>query len=107
VNQIKKDDLLKLYKDSFDLARDATIPKRLNTTLGVTDYELSPTQPIPDCENFFRQIHVNKYASYDSERSPKLVKKSKNIVGKLIEESSTTPEAAIKTIYLTINLFKN
>ena len=101
----KGDFLLDLHAESSELARYETVPKQLITSFEVIEYEIPPMQPLPDTGNFFTQIHVNENISYSKQRSPELVEKSKDIVNRLLDESDSTPEAAIKAIHLAIKLF--
>lgn len=101
-----RDRLLDMHSDSPDIARYETVPKQLTTSFEIIEYEIPPTQPLPDTGNFFDQIHVNSRASYTKQRSPELVEKSKDIVHRLLDESDSTPKAAIKAIRLAIKLFE-
>lgn len=98
----KSDELQHMKERSLEFMRYETIPKRLETSFEVIEYEIPPRQPLPDTGNPFQKMHINTNVSYSKKRTPRLSATSEKIVNSLLEKAESTPEAAIHAIEIAL-----
>lgn len=100
-----RDELSEMAMRAKDFMRYEMVPRRLETSFDTIEYEVSPSQPLPDSGNPFHMMHVNKGVPYSKKRTPELSKVSEKIVRELLDDSESTPEAAIRAIRLAVEQF--
>lgn len=103
----KRGVLLDMNKRASEFMRYETISKRLETSFEVIEYEIPPHQPLPDTGNPFQKMHVNPDIPYSKQRTPKLSTASEKIVQTLLDESESTPKAAIRAIQIALKQFED
>ncbi|MFC6977063.1 DUF4238 domain-containing protein [Halomicroarcula sp. GCM10025709] len=100
-----REKLLEMDERAQDFRRYETIPKQIETSFERIEYEIPPSQPLPDSENPFQMMHVNQGISFSKRRSPKLSKASEKIVHELLDDSESTAGAAIRAIGIALEQF--